>query len=505
MKIFRKPTLKYILEHTTNDSTSLKKSLNWFNIAILATSTSVGAGIFSVGAQIINQIAGPAAIISFAIAGAICFLAALCYAEFAYKIPVAGASYTFAYATIGEIVAWVLSWSLLLGLMMAISTELKAWCTYLYETVAIFGIDWHTIHVTLFGFGLGVDLPILIGGVIFGGVLIYSTKAVAKVANVLTVIKLVILVVIIVTGAIYFKAANMHPFFLPKAASHASESFFGVVLGVKDGVGGFGGVLSGAAVATFAFLGFDTATTASEETENPRRNMPLGLIVGILVIIVIYIAIALVSAGMVNHQQIADYLAAHPTQQLSLVTGFKVVGAQGGVLAALIGHFVAIGIFIGLTGITMVGLMGISRTIFAVSRDGLLPKRFGKTGGPHKTPIFATVVGTIGVILCASFGSTAQLAEITCMATLSAFTIVSFAIPVLRKNKEFAHYHNDGFKVPWSPVLPIIAGLACIWLMGNLSFHNWIITALWAVAGVVVYFVYGYRHSLLGKNPDMQQ
>lgn len=488
--VLRRKSVEDSLASVEDPERSLKRSLTAWDLAVLGVAVAVGAGIFSVGATAAANYAGPGVIISFLIASVVCALAIMCYAEFASTLPVAGSAYTFSYATAGELVAWIIGWDLILEMLLAAAVIAKFWGVYLSDAFGLFGID---VPTTL---ELGpVDLdwgPVLVVGV-FTALLAVGTKLSTRVNSIFTIIKVAITLFVIVAGFFYVRADNYSPFIPPsqpaESASGLEQPLFGFLSGFDPSQYGVMGILSGAALVFFAFIGFDVVATTAEETKNPQRAVPRGVLGGLAIVTVLYILVTVVVTGMVSYTELAA------SDSPSLTTAFVLVGADWA------GKVISIGILIGLTSVIMVLLLGLTRIVFAMSRDGLLPRGISRTSHKYKTPIRLQVGVGIIVALIAGLSEVERLEEMINIGTLSAFVLVSFGIPILRRTRPDL---QRGFRVPWSPVLPILAGVACLWLMTNLTVLTWVRFAAWLAVGLVIYAVYSYRHSRVGRGeaPD---
>ncbi|MET0435180.1 MAG: amino acid permease [Cellulomonas sp.] len=488
--VLRRKSVEDSLASVEDPDRSLKRSLTAWDLAVLGVAVAVGAGIFSVGATAAANYAGPGVIISFLIASVVCALAIMCYAEFASTLPVAGSAYTFSYATAGELVAWIIGWDLILEMLLAAAVIAKFWGVYLSDAFGLFGID---VPTTL---ELGpVDLdwgPVLVVGV-FTALLAVGTKLSTRVNSIFTIIKVAITLFVIVAGFFYVRAENYSPFIPPsqpaESASGLEQPLFGFLSGFDPSQYGVMGILSGAALVFFAFIGFDVVATTAEETKNPQRAVPRGVLGGLAIVTVLYILVTVVVTGMVSYTELAA------SDSPSLTTAFVLVGADWA------GKVISIGILIGLTSVIMVLLLGLTRIVFAMSRDGLLPRGISRTSHKYKTPVRLQVGVGIIVALIAGLSEVERLEEMINIGTLSAFVLVSFGIPILRRTRPDL---KRGFRVPWSPVLPILAGVACLWLMTNLTVLTWVRFAAWLAVGLAIYAVYSYRHSRVGKGeaPD---
>lgn len=488
MNVFRKKSVEQTIAETGESGRSLKRDLTWWDLAIMGVAVAVGAGIFSIGAQAAAFHAGPAVIISFLIAGIVCGAAIMCYAEFASMIPVAGSAYTFTYTTVGEIIAWVIGWDLILEMLMAGSVVSKYWGVYLNDFFRLIGWNINTnIAIGSFNF----DVAPLIIVAFFTALLVLGTKIGARVDGALTVLKIAIVLFVVVIGFFYIKADNFTPFIPPSEPAASSDSGVSAVMnqplwqwatGMTPSIYGVAGIISGAALVFFAFLGFDVVATTSEEAINPKRNVPLGIGVGMGLIIVLYTLVAIVTTGMVSYKDLAKQ--ASP----SLATAFEMVGANW---AAKI---ISFGIVIGLATVVMVLLLGLTRVVFAMSRDGLLPRGLSHTG-KHGTPVRLQVIVGVVMALIAACSDVDVLADMVNIGTLSAFTLVAISVPIMRRKRPDL---KRTFRMPGNPWIPILIALANVWLMLNLSVLTWIRFVVWLLVGFAIYFGYGYRHACLG-------
>lgn len=488
MNVFRKKSVEQTIAEAGESGHSLKRDLTWWDLAIMGVAVAVGAGIFSIGAQAAAFHAGPAVIISFLIAGIVCGAAVMCYAEFASMIPVAGSAYTFTYTTVGEIIAWVIGWDLILEMLMAGSVVSKYWGVYLNDFFRLIGWNINTnIAIGSFNF----DVAPLIIVAFFTALLVLGTKIGARVDGALTVLKIAIVLFVVVVGFFYIKADNFTPFIPPSEPAASSDSGVSAVMnqplwqwatGMTPSIYGVAGIISGAALVFFAFLGFDVVATTSEEAINPKRNVPLGIGVGMGLIIVLYTLVAIVTTGMVSYKDLAKQ--ASP----SLATAFEMVGANW---AAKI---ISFGIVIGLATVVMVLLLGLTRVVFAMSRDGLLPRGLSHTG-KHGTPVRLQVIVGVVMALIAACSDVDVLADMVNIGTLSAFTLVAISVPIMRRKRPDL---KRTFRMPGNPWIPILIALANVWLMLNLSVLTWIRFVVWLLVGFAIYFGYGYRHACLG-------
>jgi len=483
LDLFRRPSVEAALAASNDPERSLRRSLTAWDLAIMGVAVAVGAGIFSVGATAAADYAGPAVIVSFVIAAVVCGLAIMCYAEFASALPIAGSAYTFSYATMGEVVAWIIGWDLILEMLLGSAVIAKFWGIYLADAFHLFGLNVpSTVHLG----GLSIDWGPLLVVAIFTTLLTVGTRLSSRVNAVFTVLKVAVTIFVVVAGFSYVNSANYHPFVPPSQPSPTGsalhQSLINWIAGAVPSIYGVSGILGGAALVFFAFIGFDVVATTAEETKNPQRTMPRGMLGGLALVTVLYILVAIVVTGMVPYTALAE------SGSPSLTTAFVLVGADWA------GKVISIGIVLGLTSVLMVLMLGLTRIVFAMSRDGLLPRGLSHTSHRFGTPARLQIGTGILVAVIAALSKVDVLEEMINIGTLSAFVLVSFGVVVLRKRRPDL---PRGFRVPWSPVLPILSGLACLWLMVNLTTITWLRFLVWLVVGGVVYAAYSYRHSRL--------
>lgn len=483
--IFRRKSVEQAIATSDDPRRSLKRDLTAWDLAVLGVAVAIGAGIFSVGATAAADHAGPGVILSFVIASVVCGLAIMCYAEFASTLPVAGSAYTFSYATMGELVAWIIGWDLILEMLLAAAVIAKFWGVYLGDAFGLFGID---VPMTVHLGPVAVDWgPVLIVG-LFTVLLVLGTKLSTRVNSVFTIIKIGITLFVVVAGFFYVKAENFSPFIPPSQPAESKSSLhqplFAFLTGLEPTTYGVVGVLSGAALVFFAFIGFDVVATTAEETRDPQRAIPRGVLGGLAIVTVLYILVTIVVTGMVPYTDLAA------SESPSLTTAFVLVGADWA------GKVISVGILVGLTSVIMVLLLGLTRIVFAMSRDGLLPRAVSTTHPVRHTPVALQVGAGIVVALIAGLLDVGFLEEMINIGTLSAFVLVSFGVPLLRRSRPDL---TRGFRVPWSPALPIVSGVACLWLMTNLTTLTWLRFAAWLAVGFALYFGFSYRNSQLNR------
>jgi basic amino acid/polyamine antiporter, APA family len=480
---WRTKSIEQSIADTDEPGTQLRKDLHWWHLAVFGVSVVIGAGIFTVTASTAGDVTGPAIWISFLIAATTCGLAALCYAEFASMLPVAGSAYTFSYATFGEFLAWTIGWNLVLELAIGGAVVAKGWSSYL-DTV--FLLPSGTVALG----SLKLDWGALLIVALVATLLALGTKLSSQFSAVVTTIKVLVVVMIVVVGAFYIKAANYSPFIPPAEVNQAGtgidQSVLSVFTGAHSSDYGWYGVLAGASIVFFAFIGFDIVATMAEETKNPQRDVPRGILATLGIVTVLYVAVSVVLSGMVPY----TVLKTTPDgRHANLATAFTANGVQWA------SGVISVGALAGLTTVVMVLMLGGCRVLFAMSRDGLLPRRFAKTGS-RGTPVRITVLVAVLIGATASVFPTAKLEEMVNVGTLFAFVLVSAGVIVLRRTRPDL---PRGFRAPWVPWLPIASVCACLWLMINLTVLTWIRFGVWMLAGVVIYVCYGRGHSVLAR------
>jgi APA family basic amino acid/polyamine antiporter len=483
--LFRTKSVEQSIRDTDEPGKKLRKDLTAWDLAIFGVAVVIGAGIFTLTARTAGNVAGPAVSLAFVFAAIACGLTALCYAEFASTVPVAGSAYTFSYATFGELAAWIIGWDLLLEFALAAAVVSKGWSQYLGQ---VFDRGAAVVEIGGVSFDWGAVLLIAV----LTTLLALGTKLSSRVSMIAVAIKVGVILLVIVVGLSFFDSANLTPF-IPESVpgedgQGLTQSLFSWVTGAGNSTFGWYGLLAAASLVFFAFIGFDVVATAAEETKNPQRDLPRGILGSLLVVTILYVAVTIVLTGMVPYTDLAG-------DDATLATAFALNGATWAK------NIISIGALAGLTTVVMVMLLGQTRVLFAMSRDGLVPRGLARTGD-RGTPVRITVIVGVVCALLAGFVEFGTLEEMVNIGTLFAFLLVSIGVVVLRRTRPDL---PRGFKVPLVPYVPILAVLSCLWLMVNLSVETWLRFVVWMLLGLVMYFAYGRRHSLVGRSASEQE
>ncbi len=487
--LLRTKSVEQSIKDTDEPGSRLRKNLSAWDLTVFGVAVVIGAGIFTLTARTAGDLAGPSVSLAFVLAAIACALAALCYAEFASTVPVAGSAYTFSYATFGEFVAWIIGWDLVLEFAVGSAAVATGWSEYLKTVLGyLFGDG---VSTTFAIGGLTVNWGALLLIAVLTFLLAAGTKLSSRVSMVITGIKVVIVLFVIFLGIFYVKAANYSPYVPPgessaSASTGVDQTVFSWVAGGASSAFGVFGLLAGASLVFFAFIGFDVVATTAEETKDPKRAVPRGILGSLAIVTVLYVAVAFVVTGMVNYRDLAT---GEDGERKTLATAFALNNMDWAA------NVISIGALAGLTTVVMVLMLGQIRVLFAMSRDGLLPRSLSRTG-ERGTPVRATILVGALVAAAATFFPAGKLEEMVNVGTLFAFILVSAGVMVLRRT------HPElprAFRVPALPVIGVLAILACLWLMLNLTILTWLRFFVWMAIGVVVYFIYGRRHSLLGK------
>ena len=452
----------------------LRKRLSARHLVGFGVGVVIGTGIFTLTGIQAKNTAGPAVVISFAIAGVVAMLAALCYAELASAVPTAGSAYSYAYATGGELLAWIIGWDLFLEFALGAAVVARGWSGYLGNLL--------DLPTSVFGEDSTVNLGAVAIVVVLTVIAVIGIRESARFTGLLVIVKVAICVFVIVAGAWYVRGANLTPFVPPSQgaqdASGLKQTLIQAVAGIDPVSFGIGGVLTAAAVVFFSYTGFEAVANLSEETKKPSRDLPLGLLGTLGLSTALYIGVSLVVVGMVHYDKIDE--------GAPIADAFDQVGLGWG------STLVSIAAVAGLTSVILVDLVTVSRIGFAMGRDGLLPQSIAKVSPRTGTPVRMTLLYAAVVVVLAAFIPLSTLADLVSIGTLFAFVLVSIAVPVLRRTKPDL---PRPFRVPLSPVLPVVSALACLYLMVNLTLETWWRFLAWLAFGLVVYAGYGYRHS----------
>ncbi|HKW11537.1 MAG TPA: amino acid permease [Gemmatimonadaceae bacterium] len=490
---------------------TLKRALGALNLTTLGIGAIIGAGIFVLTGTAAAQYAGPGVVLSFVLAGVGCLFAGLCYAEFAAMIPIAGSAYTYGYATLGELVAWIIGWDLILEYLFGAATVAVGWAGYFASFLSQLGIklplaytqaplsvegthnlvrsalciDPATNQAISLSAGqvcdtsryvlshgvINIPAIILIG--LMSTLLVIGIKESARFNNFIVFLKLAIVFLVIGFGFMFVNTANWHPF-IPANTTGEFGHF------------GWTGIVRAAGVVFFAYIGFDAVSTAAQEAKNPQRDMPIGILASLGICTVLYILMGLVMTGLAHY---TDLNVPQPV----------FVAISKAPALAWLGLLVNIGAIAGLASVVLVMLMGQPRIFFSMSRDGLLPSVFGKVHPKFQTPYVTTIVTGIVAAAVAGFFPIGLLGELVSIGTLLAFVIVCFGVMVLRYKRPNI---PRPFRTPLVPIVPILGILICGYMMYGLPTDTWIRLVVWMVLGLVIYFFYGKRHSKVGSDVD---
>ena len=511
-QLFARKPLGELISEAAPSEQGLKRALGKWHLTALGVGAIIGAGIFaSTGTAIVGLTdasgtvvragAGPAIVISFLLVAVACGFAALCYAEFAAMVPVSGSAYTYAYASLGEFVAWIIGWDLIIEYAVGNVAVAISWAGYFREMLAQFGlrlpawitVDYRTAHQAvsavaagatdsatqylasaiataphLFGVPIIFNLPAVLIVVAITGLLVYGIKESATSNSIMVLLKVGIVLFFVAVGALFIKPSNYTEFggFAPN---------------------GFKGISSGAAIIFFAYIGFDAVSTAAEETKNPARDMPFGIIMSLIVCTLIYILVALAMTGMAPWQQLGT---AEP-----MLTALNL--ASGNARLISVSHFiVAVGAVLAMTTVLLVFQLGQPRIFFSMARDGLLPPWAAKVHHRFRTPHVTTILTGAFVAFFAAFANIDEVVNLTNIGTLFAFVLVSAGILILRVKDP---NRQRPFRTPWVPWVPLASIVTCVYLMIELPWITWVRFVAWLGIGLVLYFGYGYGHSALRK------
>lgn len=496
-QLFAKKPLSILLEEMKGEN-RLRRILGPTALTSLGVGAIIGTGIFVLTGIAAHDKAGPAITLSFAFAGLACIFAALCYAEFASMVPVAGSAYTYAYATLGELFAWIIGWDLILEYAVASATVAHGWSHYFQNFISIFGLsipqvftkspyDFDPASGLIVSTGTMIDLPAVIIALLVTIILVKGIKESAGFNTAMVIVKLAVVLLVIVLGAFYVDPANWQPF---APFGFTGISLFGnTVLGQSNAAGAPVGVIAGAAMIFFAYIGFDSVSTHAEEAKNPQKDIPIGIIASLIICTVLYILVAAVITGMV------------PSNQINIDAPVADAFRQRGLGWAQ--FVISLGAIAGITSVLLVMMLSQPRIFLAMSRDGFLPeKMFGAIHPKFKTPWKSTILTGIFVAILGGLLPLRILAELVNIGTLFAFVVVCAAVLIMRRTHPEA---ERPFRAPFVPAVPILGIITCLILMFSLPVENWWRLIIWLAIGVVIYFFYGRHHSVMHKLMNKQQ
>ncbi len=482
MNLFIKKSAEELLKEAENDGgRGLKRVLGPGGLIALGVGVIIGAGLFSVTGIVAGAHTGPAIVISFALAAVACALCGLCYAEFASMLPVSGSAYTYSYFTMGELVAWIIGWDLVLEYTVASVAIAISWSKYFSIMLQGIGyplpIEWTACPSE----GGLFNVPAMLLVVLLSCILMRGTAGSSKFNDLMVALKITVVLAFIFIGFKYIRAENLTPF-VPE-----NTGVFGEY--------GWSGVLRGAAIVFFAYIGFDAVSTAAQETKNPRRNMPIGILGSLLVCSILYMVFSFVMTGVVDYHAYIGAESIAPAA--TAVANMGPIGPDGVVVPAYpwLNRGIIIAILLGYASVVMVMMLGQSRVFYSMSKDGLLPPLFSHLHKRFHTParsnfLFMIVIGTLAGIVPANIAG-----EMTSIGTLFAFSLVCLGVIVVRKTQPHA---PRSFKTPWVPYIPAAGLILCIGMMLFLPAETWIRLVMWMLIGIDIYSYYGIKHSTIG-------
>ncbi|MDR3184659.1 MAG: amino acid permease [Prevotellaceae bacterium] len=487
-KLFRTKDTAAMLEEAARTDGGLKRTLTVTNLVTLGIGAIVGTGIFVLTGHAAADHAGPALTISFLISALGCVLAGLCYAEFAAMIPVSGSVYSYSYATMGEFLAWFIGWDLILEYLFACSTVAVGWSGYLQNLLEGIGVVLpQSLQCSLFDHkivngetvhGL-INFPAVCVVAIVTAFLFSSVKQSAWVNNVIVVIKVCVILLFIGFGLSYINMDNWFPYIPERIIDESGHSHFG-----------WSGIFRGAAVVFFAYIGFDALSTTAQETRNPQRDMPRGILFSLAICALLYVAVTAVLTGIIHYSNL------HVDAPIALA-----IDSVGEGLMWL-GPFIKLGALAGLSSVILVMMLGQSRIYYAISSDGLLPGALSRVHHRSGVPRNATILASIATGTIAGLLPLTVLGELVSIGTLMAFTIVCISIIVLRKTQPAL---KRPFKVPLVPFVPLLGAAICLLQMVSLPWNTWVRLFIWTAVGIILYFSYGFWHSKLRKKDQDEE
>lgn len=489
MSLFVKKSLESLRQEANESGEkTLRRILGPWSLVALGVGVIIGAGLFSITGAVASGFTGPAITISFAIAALGCCFAGLCYAEFASMIPVAGSAYTYSYATMGELVAWIIGWDLVLEYCVAATTVSISWSRYLVVFLEGFGIHLpHALTACPWDGGI-VNIPAFVIVVLMSLFLIRGTKGSSIFNGIIVFLKVSVVLIFVILGWKYIQMENYTPY-IPENTGKLGEF-------------GFSGILRGAAIVFFAFLGFDAVSTAAQETKNPRRDMPIGILMSLFICTLLYILFAHVMTGVVHYTAFEGHNGIAPVA--IAIEHMGQMDASGTIQPDYpwMNRAIVVAILLGYCSVIMVTLLGQSRVFLSMSRDGLLPPLFSHIHPRFRTParsnlLFMVLVGTLAAFVPAQVAG-----EMCSIGTLFAFTLVCAGVLIVRRTMPDA---PRSFKTPLVPFVPIAGIITCLVMMAFLPADTWIRLVLWMLIGLDIYVSYGIKHSKLGQGQTHRQ
>jgi len=479
-RLFKKKDISVILSEPTETTGGLRRSLTATNLVTLGIGAIVGTGIFVITGQAAAMYAGPALTISFIISALSCVMAGLCYAEFAAMIPVSGGVYSYSYTTMGELLAWFVGWILILEYLFACSSVAVGWSGYMLSLLNGWGIHFpdqiagatfdHLKDGSWVWTGRIINFPAVFIIAIVSAFLIGGIKQSAFVNNIIVVIKVGVILLFIGFGLSHIDTSNWIPYIPENTGEYGNF--------------GWTGILRGAAVVFYAYLGFDALSTAAGEARNPQKDMPKGILISLLICALLYIAVTTILTGIVNYKE------------LNVDAPIALAIDRTGEGLAWLSPFIKLGAIAGLSSVILVMMLGQTRIYYSISKDGLLPSAFSKVSPKHGVPHNATIFASIVTGIIAGLFPLHVLSELVSIGTLMAFTIVCISIVILRKTQPDL---KRPFRTPWVPFIPLLGAAICIIQMLSLPWSTWSRMIGWTVLGFIIYFTYGIKHSKLNK------
>ncbi len=474
--LFATKSLERLKEEAADSEHGLRRTLGPLNLTTLGIGAIIGAGIFVLTGQAAAQYAGPAIVLSFVVSGLGCAFAGLCYAEFASMIPIAGSAYTYAYATLGEFLAWIIGWDLILEYLFGASTVAVGWSGYVVSFFKDFGVNipaYLSSAPVNFAPGTGwqmtgafLNFPAMFIVALITTLLVIGIRESAGFNNIIVIVKVAVILLFVAFGIAYIHHGNWVPFIPPNKGSF--------------GEFGWSGILRGAGVIFFAYIGFDAVSTTAQEAKNPQKDMPIGIMGSLGISTILYIIVALVLTGLVSYKEL---LVPDP-----IAVGIDAAG-QG---LFWLRPLVKIGAIAGLSSVVLVMLLGQPRVFYSMAKDGLLPQKFATVHRKFRTPYITTILtGSVAMVVAGLF-PIGILGQLVSIGTLLAFVIVSLGVLVLRYKRPEAY---RPFKTPWVPVVPILGALLSAAQMAGLPLDTWYRLIVWMLIGFAIYFTYSRRHS----------